>query len=99
MPDQFIKPTHKAIKQYYQSLKEYAAHKATHEGAVETAFQRLLDACCRTRGWHLIPKQSLKLGKSKHAIAPDGTLRDLFTRRGFWEAKDSKDDLDKEINK
>jgi predicted helicase len=95
-----IKPTHKAIKQYYQSLKEYSARKVTHEGAVETAFQRLLDTCAHTRGWHLIPKQPLKVAKSKHAIAPDGTLRDLFNARcGFWEAKDTHDDLDVEISK
>jgi hypothetical protein len=50
-----IKPTHKAIKQYYQSLKEYSARKVTHEGAVETSFQRLLGACAHSRGWHLIP--------------------------------------------
>ena len=27
------------------------------------------------------------------------TLRDIFTRRGFWEAKDTDDDLDAEISK
>src|SRR5580765_4732525 len=37
-----VKPTHKAIKQYYEALREYQAQAVTHEGAVETAFQRLL---------------------------------------------------------
>lgn len=93
-----IKPTHKAIKQYYQSLKEYSALKVTHEGAVETAFQRLLDAGARTRNWHLVPKQKIKLAKT--TIYPDGTLRDLYNPRcGFWEAKDTHDDLDEEITK
>lgn len=32
-------------------------------------------------------------------IIPDGTLRDLFLVRGYWEAKDTKDDLDAEIKK
>jgi hypothetical protein len=100
MPDVLIKPTHKAIKQYYQSLQEYSAQKVTHEGAVETAFQRLLDACARTRGWHLVPKLPIRLAKSKSTIAPDGTLRDLFNARcGYWEAKDTHDDLDVEITK
>ena len=85
-----IKPTHKAIKQYYQSLQEYSAQKVTHEGAVETAFQRLLDATARVRNGHLVPKLPLKRAKDKHAIAPDGTLRDLFNARcGYWEAKDT----------
>jgi len=30
---------------------------------------------------------------------PDGTLRDIFSRRGFCEAKDTHDDLDAEISK
>ncbi|MCI0637660.1 MAG: hypothetical protein L0Y72_08415 [Gemmataceae bacterium] len=95
-----IKPTHKAIKQYYQSLKEYRAHKVTHEGAVETAFQRLLDSTSRVRNWHLVPKLPLKRAKNKHSIAPDGTLRELFNARcGYWEAKDTHDDLDVEITK
>ncbi len=92
-----IKPTHKAIKQYYQSLKEYSAHRVIHEGALETAFSNLLAAAARAYGWQLIPKQSHKIGK--HTIIPDGTLRDLFTRRGYWEAKDTSDDLDQEISK
>ncbi len=93
-----LKPAHKAIKQYYQSLEEYRAHHVKHEGALETAFQRLLDAAARQRGWQLIPKQTLKIGKTH--IAPDGTLRDLFnTRCGFWEAKDTDNDLDQEISK
>ena len=87
-----LKPTHKAIKQYYQSLEEYKAHRVKHEGALETAFQRLLDAAAHVRHWQLIPKQTLKLAKGH--VTPDGTLRDLYnTRCGFWEAKDTDGDL------
>lgn len=75
----FLKPSHKAIKQYYQSLEEYRAHRVTHEGALETAFQRLLDATGRHCHWQLIPKQTFKVGKSH--IAPDGTFRDLYMPR------------------
>jgi hypothetical protein len=35
----------------------------------------------------------------KHNIFADGVLRDIFNRRGFWEAKDTDDDLDAEISK
>src|SRR5439155_2956364 len=87
-----IKPTHKAVKQYYAALQSYRNHQVTHEGALETAFGRLLEETAKSHGWKLIPKQRLKVGKS--SIAPDGTLRDLFNMRcGFWEAKDTDDDL------
>lgn len=79
----FLKPNHKAIKRYYQSLEEYRSHKVKHEGALETAFQRLLDAVAHTVGWHLVPKEKLRIGKNN--IFPDGTLRDLLStaRCGF----------------
>jgi hypothetical protein len=69
--------------------------RAPFSGALETAFQRLLDETGRHCHWQLIPKQSLKVGKTH--IAPDGTFRDLYnTRCGFWEFKDTGDDLDKD---
>jgi hypothetical protein len=69
-----------------------------HEGALETAFSRLLADTARPHGWTLIPKLSMK-GK-KGNIAPDGTLRDEYElKRGFWEAKDTHDDLDEEIGR
>jgi predicted helicase len=100
MPSNIVKPSHKAIQNYYQALKEYAAQGVTHEGATETAFQRLLADIARLNHCTLIPKQKLKIGKQP-AIFPDGTIRDTLytTRLGFWEAKDTDDDLDKEISK
>src|SRR6266702_3137030 len=93
-----IKPTHKALKKYYAALQGYRDHQVTHEGALETAFQRLLEDTAKSHSWKLIPKQKLTVGK--RSIYPDGTLRDLFNMRcGFWEAKDSDDDLDAEIAK
>jgi hypothetical protein len=92
-----IKPTHKAIQQYYQSLQTYTDLHVKHEGALETAFSQLLATTARLHGWTLIPKQSKKVGKNN--IIPDGTLRDIFTPRGYWEAKDTNDDLDAEISK
>ncbi len=91
-----IKPTHQAIKAYYEALQTYATHGAAHEGATETAFSRLLADTAKPRGWTLIPKQALKAGGA--TIYPDGTLRDLYNLpRGYWEAKDTDDDLEVEI--
>jgi len=79
-----VKPTHKAIQQYYAALQSYREHNVTHEGALETAFQRLLEETARAHTWKLIPKQRLKVGKQ--TLFPDGTLRDPFNMRsGFWE--------------
>lgn len=93
-----LKPTHKAVQQYYTVLENYRQQYVTHEGAVETAFQRLLADTARSHGWTLIPKLTLKGRKGN--IAPDGTLRDeYYITRGHWEAKDTHDDLDVEISK
>jgi len=52
-----IKPTHKALKKYYAALQSYRDDGVTHEGALETAFQRLLDEeTAKSHGWKLIPK-------------------------------------------
>jgi hypothetical protein len=93
-----VKPNHKASQQYYQSLKDYRSFGVKHEGAVETAFQRLLEQIAKLHHCELIPKDKLKVGA--HLIHPDGTvfekiLGDLDRRMGYWEAKDIDDDLDK----
>ena len=93
-----LKPGHKAIQQYHAALKVYSGQHVEHEGALETAFQRLLGDTARDmKGWTLIPKQSMKV--AGRPVIPDGTLRDDFLRRGYWEAKDTHDDLDAEIRK
>ncbi len=94
-----LKPGHKAIQQYHAALKSYSGQRVEHEGALETAFQRLLaDTAREIKGWTLIPKLHMKVGGK--SIAPDGTLRDDFRLpRGYWEAKDTHDDLDAEIRK
>jgi len=92
-----ITSTHKkAIDHYYQELTAYQAHKVTHETAVRSAFQNLLATFAKSANWTLIPEQPLENGKR-----PDGTLRDdtYNLPRGYWEAKDTKDDLKTEIRK
>src|SRR5256885_3323830 len=98
MPAGPIRPDHKPLREYYAALQTYSGQQVTHEGALETAFSHLLAETARPHGWTLIPKLSLKVrGKS---IAPDGTLRDDFNlKHGYWEAKDTHDDLDAEIAK
>jgi predicted helicase len=95
---QAIKPTQKAVKAYYAALAGYADQDIEHESALRTAFQSLLDETGRRFGWTLIPE--LSDTAAGHGIRPDGTFRDDFhIRRGCWEAKDSHDKLEVEIQK
>ena len=91
-----VTPTQKkAIDHYYQELAAYQEKKVTHETAVRSAFQNLLATFAQSANWVLIPEQTLANGKR-----PDGTMRDSFNLpRGYWEAKDTKDDLHVEIRK
>jgi len=85
----------RAIDHYYKELAAYHTHKVTHETAVRSAFQNLLATYAQSANWILIPEQALTNGKR-----PDGTLRDSFNLpRGYWEAKDTRDDLLTEIHK
>jgi hypothetical protein len=50
------------------------------------------------RGWHLVPELATHYGGKR--VVPDGTVRDEFClARGWWEAKDTSDNLAKEIEK
>jgi predicted helicase len=54
-----VKPTHKGIKQYYATLKGYQDDNVTHEGALETTFQRLLEETAKSHAWKLNLKREL----------------------------------------
>jgi hypothetical protein len=93
-----VKPTHKAIQAYYQTLKEYGEHDLEHETALRSAFQNLLAETAKAHRWMLVPEQRTKVGGK--TVIPDGTLCDEFNlHRGYWEAKDTDDDIDAEISK
>ncbi len=86
---------HKAIDTYYAALSTYQSQGVTHEQATRLAFSTLLDTISKTVGWTLVLEQALSNRKR-----PDGTLQDSFKiPRGYWEAKDTQDDLDAEIRK
>ena len=96
MPALNLKPSHKVIKDYYHSLEEFDHFGVTHESAVRSAFQTLLEGCGKQRGWKLIPEDSINLGRNKRIVV-DGALIDKFKLpQGYWEAKDIHDDLPKE---
>jgi predicted helicase len=97
MPSLTLKPTHKAVTAYYDSLAKFEKLGIKHETAVRTAFQELLEHCARQFDWKLVPEYAIKRKGQADAKA-DGALLDNYgLNHGLWEAKDSADDLDKEI--
>jgi hypothetical protein len=65
-----LKPAHRAVKAYYETLAQYGDQQVAHETAVRSAFQTLLADTARAHGWTLIPELG---GKSEgRTIRPDG---------------------------
>ncbi len=92
-----LKSTRKIIKDYYNELDRFDRLGKTHEGAVRSAFQSLLQGCARRFDWTLVPEHSMT-GRRKKRIVVDGVLIDDFRlTRGYWEAKDIHDDIEQEI--
>jgi predicted helicase len=94
-----LKPTHKPVQNYYEALRQFKTIGVSHEGAVRSAFQTLLEHCGRQFGWKLVAEWQIKRNHG-HPLRVDGALVDEFRlTHGFWEAKDSHDDLGKEVKK
>src|SRR5689334_18643371 len=93
-----ISPTHRTIKKYYESLHALRDQHVFNEMNVRSPFQSLLEDTARLKGWTLIPELSEKTAGG--SMRPDGTVRDSNSLpRGYWEANDTKDDLDAEIKR
>jgi len=94
-----IKPADKIIKDYYTVLNQYGQLHIDHEMAVRSAFQAVLRGYSKRLDWTLVPEYSIAKTKDRaHRVIVDGALLDYWKqRRGFWEAKDERDDLEREI--
>lgn len=69
------------------------------ESVISEAFKDLLKAWSRQNHLHFISQYEFE-SPQKNRIRPDGTiLHDLRVPLGYWEAKDTADDLDEEIRK
>ncbi|MBE9561623.1 MAG: hypothetical protein IMF12_01995 [Proteobacteria bacterium] len=80
------------INNYYKKLENYK-HYSSNESSIRNAFITLLDSYALEQD--LVPE----LAFDRNNI-PDGTVKDKFRFDfGYWEAKDTKDDLGKEIAK
>ena len=97
-PRGLIPPTHRAIRKYYEDLFTLRKQRVMHEMGLRSPFQRLLEDTAKLKKWTLIAELSEKTSGGR--VQPDGTLRDWNSLpRGYWEAKDTQDDLDIEIKK
>lgn len=69
------------------------------ENVVSEAFKDLLKAWAKQQNLHFIAQYEFE-SPQKNRIRPDGTiLHDLRVPLGYWEAKDTADDLEVEISK
>ena len=99
MPTLNLKPTHKPVTAYYESLDAFERLGVEHETAVRSAFQSLLETCGKQFRWTLVPEHSIVLPQNRR-IRVDGALIDEFNLpHGYWEAKDIDDDLPTEVQR
>ena len=86
------------IERYRAELDELIAFGGSdNELNIRTAFQNCLSAYCHDHRERLglVPELATARG-----VIPDGTVNDsLRLPRGYWEAKDTHDDLDAEIQR
>ncbi len=91
-------PDHPHIERYYEELRQLIEFGgSTNEQSTRRAFESCLTAYCREHRERvvLVPELALPSG-----VRPDGTVKDaLRMARGYWEAKDTDDDLEAEIQR
>ncbi|MEY3219947.1 MAG: hypothetical protein RIT27_1304 [Pseudomonadota bacterium] len=88
------------IQHYWQKLETLQQVGATNESALRAAFQSLLDNYAQDYRLTLYQEYPFKPFNRPNApdLKADGVLIDpLKIVHGWWEAKDDKDDLEKEI--
>ena len=86
------------IRRYYESLQQLVAVSGSdNERVIRPAFQNCLAEYCAAHREKLTLVPELR---TPAGVIPDGTVKDaLRMARGYWEAKDSHDDLDAEIER
>ena len=89
-------PTYPHIERYHADLQRFVEFGGSdNEQSIRRAFAVCLDSYCRDHREKLALVDELDAGSRNR---PDGTVKDsLRMTRGYWEAKDTHDDLDAEI--
>ncbi len=91
-------PSYPHIERYYEDLRKLIEFGGSdNEQSIRPAFAYCLDSYCREHRERmmLVPELALASG-----VRPDGSVKDaLRMARGYWETKDTHDDLDTEIQR
>ena len=93
MPRLTLKPSHKAVRDYYATLQQYDKHDITHEGAVSNPFAFLLDACAKQMNATLVPQYPMRAPKGNRIVIDGAIIDEYGLPLAYWEAKDIDDDL------
>ena len=95
-----IYPDDPLLWTYYAKIRQLQGQRVSHEGAMRRAFSNLLDGIGQKKDWNLVDEVALESRWGTGKVRPDGTLRDRWQLpHGWWEAKDTSDDLEREIEK
>ena len=97
MPKLNLKPNHKAIRDYYATLQQYAQQGITHEGAVSSPFEGLLHACAKQINATLVPQYSMRAPQGNRIVIDGVVLDEYGLPFAYWEAKDIDDTLTKAV--
>ena len=92
-----LKPNHKAIRDYYATLQQYEQHAITHEGAVSSPFDTLLQACAKQVNATLVPQYGIRTPKGNRIVIDGVVLDEYGLPFAYWEAKDIDDDILKAV--
>lgn len=86
------------INQYYNELLRIQQYSGSqNEDTLKGAFANLVNGLARPKHLELVREVAIK-GSSGNVIRPDGILRSVLQfDYGYWESKDSKDNLNAEI--
>ena len=78
-----LKATHKPVQSYYAALRQFDDLGVTHETAVRSAFQGLLDHCARQHDWTLVPEWDIRRPRHHPLRTPE-----LASQNG-WLAREA----------
>ncbi|MCX7880864.1 MAG: DNA helicase, partial [Ignavibacteria bacterium] len=86
------------VRNYYTQLETYHKFGISNETSVREAFKNLLEYCCKKTNLQFVAEYSIENFLKGSKIIVDGAFFDFFKiPHGYWEAKDTADDLYKEI--
>jgi predicted helicase len=87
------------IQHYLAELSKLRQVSGTHrESVVREAFKDLLKGWARSHDLTFVPEYEIESPAKERRYVDGALLYGLRLPFGYWEAKDSKDDLDKEID-